>query len=236
MASFVTKYSPNGLEVPLANNNAAIGDAQWKELRQKLTQGVIFKNEKSENDNRAGVICGDHVEEQTKARYEKLKGDSKTVELAYLNYQKHYIQCSNLIEFYDNLDKGKKWHFCRLQRCHNAKDHVNILKIFKKKDDKQTVIYDTPISHKDAFCFASNITPLCVGQFVFILKIEKISDEKYKIIFEHYNLHTETKKVYNTAEIATKKKISPDIIKFINARKFSAPITEIEEDKALEYV
>ena len=33
--------------------------------------------------------------------------------MAYTNFKKNYIQCSNLVEQYDLKDKDNKWVFCR---------------------------------------------------------------------------------------------------------------------------
>lgn len=79
---------------------------------------------------------GEFVNEQTEKLFKDAIGDSKKVDLNYLNYKKNYIQCSNLMEFYDFYDKDRNWVFCRIQKCHDAKAHANFLRIFKKKDDK----------------------------------------------------------------------------------------------------
>lgn len=86
------------------------------------------------------------------------------IKMDYFDTTKNYIQCSNLVEFYDFKDKDNNWVFSRLQRIHNAKEHSNSIKIHKKKGDKQTLIFDQIYtSHKDVYCNASNIACIFVG-------------------------------------------------------------------------
>lgn len=117
------------------------GTYEMQETRE-LDGNILEENKKNQKKLTYGNIIGefsnvgDFVDKQTEEFYEKLKGDSKSIDLTYLNFKKNYIQCSNLVEFYDFLDENRKWVFCRIQRCHDAKEHSNKLKIFKKKDDK----------------------------------------------------------------------------------------------------
>ena len=148
---------------------------------RELDENVLEENKKNQKkltyENIVGqsghTNVGDFVDKQTEDFYDKLKGDSKSIKLDYLNFKKNFIQCSNLVEFYDFLDDKRKWVFCRIQRCHDAKEHSNRLKIFKKKDDKQTCIFEVYVSHKDVYNFASNIAAIPVGQYLFTVRIEK---------------------------------------------------------------
>jgi hypothetical protein len=70
------------------------------------------------------------------------------------------------------------------------------LKIFKKKDDKQVCIFEVYVSHKDVYCFASNIPALLVGQYLFTVRIER-DGNNYTLMHERYDLLKETKEVIN---------------------------------------
>jgi hypothetical protein len=74
------------------------------------------------------------IQERTDELAGGLKGGGNMVKLDYLNCKKHFIQCSNLVEFYDFKDENNNWVFCRLQKIHNAKEHSSRIKITKKVD------------------------------------------------------------------------------------------------------
>ena len=177
------------------------------------------------------------VSERTETNFKELRAKAKEVKLAYAAVTKHYIQCSNLCEFYDFKDKDNNWVFCRLQRCHNAKEHSNSLKVYKKKNDAQVVIFDGPIyvSHKDVYNFASNINAVTVGQWMFATRVEK-DGNKYTLKHEIYNLIDETKEVMSEASFELPDKVTCDVIKYIMKREFSAPITFLEKDQAIDFV
>jgi len=76
------------------------------------------------------------IQERTDELAQNLKAGGKMLKLDYLNCKKNFIQCSNLVEFYDFLDDKRGWNFCRLQKIHNAKEHSSRVKITRKVDDK----------------------------------------------------------------------------------------------------
>ena len=91
------------------------------------------------------------------------------------------------------------------------------------------------MSHKDVYCNASNIATIFVGQYLFMLRIER-ETTKFTLFFERYNLSSEEKTVLNSTTIELPEKISADIIKFIQARSFSAPIAYVTEEERDNYV
>lgn len=70
------------------------------------------------------------------------------------------------------------------------------------------------MSHKDVYCNASNIATIFVGQYLFMLRIER-ETTKFTLFFERYNLSTEDKIVINSTTIELPERITADIIKFI---------------------
>lgn len=154
------------------------------------------------------------------------------IKLDYLNCKKNFIQCSNLVEFYDFLDGDKKWVFCRLQKIHNAKEHSSRIRITKKVDDKQKAILggeENYVSHKDVYHNASNIAGIFIGQYFFTLRIEK-DGKMHTLLFERWNLITEEKVVVSSTKIELPDKVTADIIKFIHGRDFSASITFVPDN------
>lgn len=77
------------------------------------------------------------------------------------------------------------------------------------------------VSHKDVFCHASNISRVLIGQFLYLLRIEK-NVNNYTLKFERYDLIKETVTVLKDHTIELPEKITADIIKFVQARTFSA--------------
>ena len=64
--------------------------------------------------------------------------------------------------------------------------------IFKKgRNSKDDLIFEINVSHKDVYCFASNIPALLVGQYLFTLVIEK-DGNNYALKHMRYDLLKET--------------------------------------------
>lgn len=117
-------------------------------------------------------------------------------------------------------------------RHHNARAHQNFFKITKKVGDAQVQIFKDetsgfesmiPVSHPDAYCHASNISRIIVGQFVFLLRVEK-DGLKFTFKLERYDLDQETKDELVSHTIELPEKMTADVVKFIQTRKFKAPI------------
>lgn len=100
-----------------------------KKKRQKLKRDTLFEGKE---DVPIQQLLRDRTEDLAKA----LKEGAKELQMSYFDTTKNFIQCSNLVEFYDFKDKDNKWVFSRLQKIHNAREHSNSIKLHKKKGDK----------------------------------------------------------------------------------------------------
>ena len=69
---------------------------------------------------------------------------------------------------------------------------------------------------------------------MFHLRITK-DGTKFTLLYERYNLETEEIKVISQHEITLPEKITADIIKFIQGRKFSAPFSYIRDEDLHKY-
>ena len=78
-----------------------------KKRRQKLKRDTLFEGKEEVPIQQ---LLKDRTEDLAKA----LKEGAKALELGYFDTTKNFIQCSNLVEFYDFKDKDNKWVFCRL--------------------------------------------------------------------------------------------------------------------------
>lgn len=97
------------------------------------------------------------------------------------------------------------------------------------------MIFEIYVSHKDVYCYASNISALMVGQYLFTLVIEK-DGNTYTLKHERYDLIKETKETINQASITTEDKLTVDVMKYILPREFSAPITWQSDEKRDELI
>ena len=97
------------------------------------------------------------------------------------------------------------------------------------------MIFEIYVSHKDVYCFASNIPALLVGQYLFTLVIDK-DGNNYALKHMRYDLLKETKECINEAKITTEDKLTVDVLKYILPRKFSAPIAWQPDNKRDELI
>lgn len=117
-------------------------------------------------------------------------------------------------------------------RHHNSNLNQNFLKITKKVGDAQVQIFKDEnssfegaiaVSHPSAYPHASNISRIIVGQFVFLLRVEK-EGLKFTFKLERYDLDQEVKDELVSHTVELPDKMSADVVKFIQKRKFKAPI------------
>lgn len=78
-----------------------------KKKRQKLKRDTLFEGKE---DVPIQQLLRDRTEDLAKA----LKEGAKELQMSYFDTTKNFIQCSNLVEFYDFKDKDNKWVFSRL--------------------------------------------------------------------------------------------------------------------------
>jgi hypothetical protein len=69
---------------------------------------------------------------------------------------------------------------------------------------------------------------------MFTLRITKDGKE-FTLLYERYNLETEEMVVLTEYKMTLPDKMSADIIKFIQGRKFSAPFTHISDEDLPKY-
>ena len=91
------------------------------------------------------------------------------------------------------------------------------------KDENSTFEGAILVSNSAGHCHASNISRIIVGQFVFLLRVEN-DGLKFTFKLERYDLDQEVKDelVFHTVELLDK--MSADVVKFIQKRKFKEPI------------
>jgi hypothetical protein len=72
---------------------------------------------------------------------------------------------------------------------------------------------------------------------MFTLRILRDAEVKtnYTLLYERYNIETEEMVVLNQHKMTLPEKITADIIKFIQGRKFSAPFTHLTDDELPKY-
>lgn len=110
LKKFKPMFDPVMRELP---SSMAYSDQQFEKDQasiDKLTYETLFPRTENGEEKTIKNILTERTDELATA----LKSGSKKVNLNYLDCTKNYIQCSNLVEFYDFLDSNKKWVFCRL--------------------------------------------------------------------------------------------------------------------------